>query len=162
MPDDRDIEALRLASSILDPLHPGVRRRVLRFLIDRYSDEEQPTAPEPEGPSETEVSVEKASRELLDLEALYMRAKPTAQWERALLTGYWLQEIKRQNDFDAMAVNQAMRQCGYGISNITRELTKLTGWKLIVQQSSRSGRRRFRVSPDGLAWARQHLGESEG
>lgn len=162
--DDSDIEALRLTSSVLDPLSPAVRQRVLRFLNDRYAEKMEDEIDDPQANLKLDDSAIQPSRGLVDLEALYIRAKTTAQWERALITGYWLQELKRKKDFDAMSVNQAMRQCGYGISNITRELTKLTGWKLIAQQpaQNRNERRRFRVSPDGLQWARRHLGQAEG
>jgi hypothetical protein len=97
---------------------------------------------------------------LVDLEALYAAAKVTAQWERALITGYWLQEVKRQKDFDALAVNQAIRQCGYSISNITRELTRLTTSKhlMLVQIKPR---RRFRLSREGLRWSHRSLGQPE-
>jgi len=104
------------------------------------------------------------ARELGELEALYAAAKATAQWERALITGYWLQEQQHREDFDAQSVNQAMRECGYGISNITRELSKLTRGGLVVQQptGNSKGRRKFRLSRDGLRWCRKRLGQAEG
>lgn len=99
-----------------------------------------------------------------DLEQLYATVSPNAQWERVLVTGYWLQEIKRHDDFDALAVTQAMRHSKYDVSNISRELTKLTNGKLLVldQSHNEAGhRRRFRVSRDGLRWVKKRLTEPE-
>jgi len=165
MPGDQEVEVIRLIVEAFEALDEGARRRVHRFLNDRYGDpveglksEELPRS-DPVGAPTSAPAI--AIQSLSDLEALFVGARTTAQWERALITGYWLQELRRQPYFDALAVNHAMRQSGYGISNITRELAKLTTWGLVVIQQPMekgSGRRRFRVSQEGLRWCRHKFG----
>lgn len=157
---------MELVAEAFDALDESTRRRVHRWINDRYGDPDNPIDEE-ESKRATRDAVPAKSgvvtHTFIDLEALYVAAKTTAQWERALITGYWLQEIKRQEDFDALAVNQAMRQCGYSISNITRELSKLTATNMLVvlPSAEANGRRRFRVSRDGLRWSRRRLGQPE-
>jgi hypothetical protein len=168
MPADREGATIQFLADAFDGLDESARRRVQRWLIDRYGDPRGPADPvDGRHSSQQEPAAHPAvpalpavAHTLVDLEALYAAAKVTAQWERALITGYWLQEIKRQKDFDAMAVNQAIRQCGYGISNITRELTRLTTSKhlMLVQIKPR---RRFRLSREGLRWSNRRLGQPE-
>lgn len=164
MPDDREVETIRLIAEALDSLDESAARRVYRWLTDRYARLER-ASESAQTPAEDTLPVPAiaGARRLGDLEALYAAAKATAQWERALITGYWLQEVQHREDFDAQAVNQTMRECGYGISNITRELSKLTAGGLVVQQplGNSNGRRRFRLSRDGLRWCRGRLGQAE-
>lgn len=165
MPLDPELEAIQKVVEALNPLEDSVRRRVVRWLTDRYASD-GPTVRH-EVPTETaRVDAEipapaDVARRLGELEALYAGAKATAQWERALITGYWLQEIQRRADFNAQGINEAMRECGYGTNNITRELSKLIAGGLVVQQptANSNGRRRFRLSRDGLRWCHRRLAE---
>jgi len=57
-------------------------------------------------------------------------------------------------------VNGALRQCGYGISNITREFTKLATAGLVAIHPHEDGsksRRRFRVTREGMRWYKERL-----
>lgn len=165
---DREIEFFKLVAEAFEGLDEGARRRVTRWFFDRFGSYAGSTDPGesllPVRDDTAQVGTSHVAHTLVDLEALYAAAKTTALWERVLITGYWLQELKRQEDFDAMTVNQAMRQCGYGTNNITRELTKLTSGELITVQPptpSSKGRRRFRVSREGLRWSKRRLGQLE-
>jgi hypothetical protein len=160
MAADQEVETMQL----LIELDESTRRRVHRWLNERYGNPDGVANPAAVLRSTHPAAVLSSSpivaHTLIDLEALYAAAKVNAQWERALITGYWLQEVKRQKDFDAVAVNQAIRQCGYAISNITRELTRLSTSKHLVLIEMKP-RRRFRLSREGLRWCKGRLGQPE-
>lgn len=168
MPQDPEVSAIKLIVEALEPLEENARRRVYRFLRDRYGDDPRVSskaeAPEPDREEDTVQAPNILVTTISELEALFATARASAQWQRALITGCWLQDVRRQTDFDALTVNGALRQCGYGISNITREFTKLATAGLVAVQPQKDGskeRRRFRVTREGMHWYRERLGQSE-
>ncbi len=72
---------------------------------------------------------------------LFDHANPKTESERALVGGYWFQEISGQPSFDAQSVNNALKDVGHGIQNITQALNALQNRKpALVRQMAKSGR----------------------
>jgi hypothetical protein len=141
MSPDREVATMQLIVELFEPLDGDERRRVQRGLNRRYGgDTGQPKDVHSDVPC-----------------AYYVFARVTRQWERALLTGYWLQQVRLGGDFTAMSVNRSMRDCGFPASNITREFGKLVTNGMIVAQPETVGHRRFRLSPAGERWCQDHL-----
>ena len=165
---DREVELMRLIVDGLRALDDGARHRVYRWFIDRFASvvvsEDTKDSPQHWQGIASVSSESTVAHTAVGLEALYAAARRTVQWERVLIAGYWLQEVEHEADFDAMQVNQEMRRCGYGVSNITRELAKLMAGRFVAIQSengSSTGRRRFRVTHEGVRWCKQRLGQTK-
>src|SRR5207302_7942216 len=60
-----------------------------------------------------------------DLADLYHAAAPTTDAEKALVVGYWFQQVQQEQSLDAQRVNAALKQLGYRLTNITSAFTDL-------------------------------------
>jgi hypothetical protein len=165
MAGDPEVNAMGAMVAAFEPLSDEARLRVFRWFTERYgvAANSSEFAPVRNGSESNSIARVASNDENSDLERLLVVIKPTAQWERVLIAGYWLQEIKALGDFDAYSVNQALRRCGHDIKNISRELAKLTNGNMLVPQPSNtsSTRNRFRVSREGLRWVKRRLFDPE-
>ncbi len=90
---------------------------------------------------------------------LFDQANPKTEPERALVGGYWFQEISGHPSFDAQEVNNALKDVGHGIGNVTQALNSLQNRKpALVRQMSKSGktkqaRKKYKLTTAGSAAA---------
>jgi len=74
---------------------------------------------------------------------LFDAAGPNTDAERALVATYWFQEIRHQPSFQAQELNNALKDVGHGVGNITDALSSLQNRKpALVRQMAKSGRAR--------------------
>jgi hypothetical protein len=91
-----------------------------------------------------------------DAAALFAAANPTTNGDKALVIGYWFQQIEGNKDLDAQQVNTQLKQLGHGIANITGAFNDLMGTmpKLAIQVrkggATRQARKRYRITTEGL------------
>jgi hypothetical protein len=91
---------------------------------------------------------------------LFDAMTPTTEAERALVGGYWFQIVQGQADFQGQQVNNALKDVGHGVSNITVALGKLQNSKpALVRQVAKSGRSRqarkkYKLTTAGISAAR--------
>lgn len=149
---DRELATMALVVHLFEELEGEARRRVQRCLNDRYGRTDDRLL----GGIATSTCVATANDDVLC--GYYIVARVTRQWERALLTGFWLQQVRPDDDFSATSINKIMRRCDYAVSNITREMGKLANDGMIVAQLKSARHRRFRLSPAGERWCLDRLG----
>jgi len=96
---------------------------------------------------------------------LFDAARPRTEPERALVGGYWFQVVQGASDFPSMSVNNALKDIGHGVSNITDALSKLQNRKPAAQirqvaksGRSRQGRKRYKLTTAGVAEVKRMLG----
>lgn len=160
MEDPRaEIEALVGSSALLDPLDAAARGRVLRWLADRYGvawhgdvvpQDLQHSAESSAHPAGARISQPQ------DLPELFERASPRTQSEKALVVGYWFQQVQGDPDLDAARLNRELRHLGHPVANITAALTDLmqTHPKYVLQTrksgATRQARKKYRLTAEGL------------
>ena len=149
-----------------ESLDNEARRRVYWWFTERFRDMRPPGILSEPGASDFGETPASGSREeqqdQISLDQLFATINPNAQWERALIAAYWLQEVGGRPDFDAFAVNHALRVSGVLIGNLSRELSKLTRGRMLTEhQTSSGGRKRYFVSSDGMRWVKRRLIDPE-
>lgn len=147
--DDRELAIMAQITGLIAELEDGAHDRVVRWLIGRYS-----STP----PSGRALAPVQAPR---DFASLIERAEFEGDDERALLACFWVQELEGANPFDSQKVNAALKELGYGVSNITRALRDLHEQRPALVMAirkegrTRQARKQYRVTIEGLRRARQ-------
>jgi len=160
MEDPRaEIEALAGSSALLDPLDAAARRRVLQWLADRYEVALQGAVAAKASQESSENDGHAAEAQVSqpqDLPELFERASPRTQSEKALVVGYWFQQVQGDPDLDAARLNRELRHLGHPVPNITAALTDLmqTHPKYVLQTrksgATRQARKKYRLTAEGL------------
>lgn len=153
MSSDPEIQAMSKISEALSGLDEDARVRVLRWALDRYAASSAlSVTPDQDLVDQRDVP---DLAQFTHLGDLYDAADPSTDGERALVASYWFQQIEGQSDVDALSVNNALKQLGYGIGNITRAFTRLQTQKpVLIQQLQKKGttkqaRKKYRVTAAG-------------
>ncbi len=162
MPDS-ELEAMEKLTEALTSLDPEIRMRVLRWAADRFGlAVRAPATSQPQAISASSARED----EFPDFAALYDTANPQSEAERALVAGYWVQEVRGMGDWDSQAANAELKNLGHQVSNITRALGENIDSKprLIIQThksgSSRQARKKYRLTIEGIRKIRQMLSRS--
>jgi hypothetical protein len=94
---------------------------------------------------------------------LFDAAAPKTDAERALVGGFWLQVLEGAADFPAQQVNDALKDVGHGVGNITDAFSGLQGrGPALVRQVAKSGksrqaRKRYKLTIAGIAVVEEML-----
>jgi hypothetical protein len=176
---DPEIEAMSAVASALEALEADeTRTRVLRWAAERYAVSlplnTRDSAPEPRGdrknddpPADTNGGRTPPFREdpvFDDFVDLLDAVDPKSDTDKALTGAYWLQVVQRQPSWQAIRVNNLLKDTGHGISNITTSMTALQSRKpALVRQMAKSGksqqaRKTYKLTTSGVAHVRQKLG----
>lgn len=145
---DPEIAALSSISSALDGLDPEAQTRILNWAAQRYD-----VAPSGAGQqrrasrgaagstSEGVGDSNGAHQEYAAFVDLFDASNAKSEADRALIGGYWFQELKGEPTFQAQQVNNELKELGQGASNITDALGALEGKKPAqIRQVGKSGR----------------------
>lgn len=161
MNDDKEISAMTSIVEALDGLEDGeARQRVLRWAMSRYGlGASVAAAPGRVAALASEEVVAKAQ----DFAALFDAADPQTDEEKALAAGYWFQVKQGCTDLEAKTLNDALKDLGHGITNITVALGRLEKRRIsLVRQTKKSGkskqaRKKYRVTTAGKRAAENML-----
>jgi len=155
---DAEIDAMGKILTILEPLDDQARTRVLKWVNGRFGD-----------PAfQAEPPVRAVIKPDLHFSDLFDAVEPRTELQRALVAGYWLQAVGGAEDFDAQAANAALKNLGYGISNITSALTRAQREKpALVRQIMKAGRsqqarKRYRLTTTGVKYVQGLVGRNGG
>jgi len=83
-------------------------------------------------------------------------AGPKTNMERVLVAAYWVQVCGGADHFSGYTVNQALKDLGHGVANVTTALDSLKGQKpaLVLQLrkagTSRQARKTYKVTNAGV------------
>jgi hypothetical protein len=144
---DAEIAAMQAMVAALDALDQDARGRVLEWTAKRFAIALSGTAgrrgragsnPLEGGLSATE---EGQAGEYRDFADLLDATRPNDDNERALVAGYWFQEVAGGGNFVGQTINDALKETGNGLPNVTRSLDRLQGRNpALVRQVGKSGR----------------------
>lgn len=163
---DREVEVMGAMVAAFESLDGEARRRVYWWFTERFRDlrtsgDLSPFDGSDPGKSRTPVTRQER-QEQVSLDQLFTTINPTAQWERALIAAYWIQQVGGHSDFDAFAVSHVLSLSGVSIGNLSRELAKLTRGRMLAEhQAPAGGRKRYFVSSDGMRWVTRRLFDPE-
>lgn len=136
MAGDPEVNAMQAVATALEALEQGAQARVLEWAAKRYGIA-LPKAPGRIG----EKSDDQSDREFDSFVDLFDKAGPKSDPERALVGGYWFQVGNATESFTGQQVNDALKDLGHGIGNITVAISSLQDRKpALVRQVSKSGR----------------------
>ena len=133
------------------------RARVVRWAADRYGVTLAARKQKQDNVGGGGEAGDVTPDEFAELSDLIAAAAPTNDEDRALVVGYWLQELQKNqvSDFPSQSVNTELKHLGHGVENITRVLENLksTSPKQVIQTrkkgTSRQGRKRFKLTKVG-------------
>jgi hypothetical protein len=148
--EDLEIKAMGHIASSLESLDDDAKMRVIEWAAKRYgvklAQTKGRTGSGLRGESGSDGNGENgidSDREFAVFADLFDAATPKTEPERALVGGYWFQEVEGQQDFAGQQVNDALKNAGHGIGNITVALGSLQSKKpALVRQVSKAGRSR--------------------
>jgi hypothetical protein len=76
-----------------------------------------------------------------DFADFFDAANPSTENDRALVAAYWIQVIQGEGSFMAFGANEALRNMGHEVSNITRSFDRLQAQQpALVRQLQKSGK----------------------
>ena len=151
---DEEVNAMGSVLKALDGIEPEAQERVLRWASGRFgvgfgmADKKDQAADMP--------ATDEEEKQFADFPSLHDAAGPKTDPERALVAGYWFQEIQGQSDLEAQALNTALKNLGHHISNITDALSSLKGRKpaLVIQTqkmgAAKQARKKYKLTTAGV------------
>lgn len=163
------IDSLRKINDALEGLEQDEIRRVLRFTVDQWLEEPEPSLGAALGGGASTTSSGSVGGNVADrggsdsasnltrITDLMDAASPHSIVEHVLVASYWFQVVKGQEDFASQEVNSELKDLGRYPSNITDSYNTLMKRKPapLVRQVQKSGttkqaRKRFRLTAEGI------------
>lgn len=155
-----ELDAMKCVAEALEPLDDTSRSRVIRWAADRYevklsgtvakrSASSSPFMADEEQHTESTTAFDSAAE-------LLAAAGAKTDTDKALVIGYWFQEVLNQSDLESQAINTELKHIGHGVGNITRALGNLMNQKpqLAIQLrkagSSRQARKKYKLTAEGV------------
>ncbi len=167
---DLQLKVMSRVTEALKELKPASARQVLRWAGEAYGIQIDGNggfrggARTPEGSNGNVVERLGGVKPRFECEAdLYAAAKPQTDEQKALVIGYWLQEIKGESDWPSQTLNNILKQLGHGVSNITKSLTMLKERKpslaMQIQKSgtSQQARKKYKLTHEGVLVVKRML-----
>lgn len=134
-----EIKAIQTIAAALDALDDDERTRVLEWAVSKYGVAVQ-TKKQSKGLADSPKG-EAQPQAFEDFSDLYNAVAPKSDVTRALVAGYWFQIIEGQATFASQALNNALKNLGHGVSNITKAMTTLQKQKpALATQVKKAGK----------------------
>lgn len=159
---DAEITAMQAMVAALQDLDEDARSRVLEWTAKRFRTKLGAgrrragigiAGPGASGREENEAQ---ANGEYRDLADLLDAARPNDDNQRALVAGYWFQVVEGGGSFSGQQINDALKDTGNGLPNVTRSLDRLQSRDpALVRQVGKSGRSKqarktYRLTTPGI------------
>jgi hypothetical protein len=150
-----ETEAITQVDKALDGLQKEEAARVLRWASDKYGDGTPGTKLRGDGGRGHSHSTT-SDHDFSDVSDLITTAEPSNNYERALVVGYWFQEVQGEADFTGQQINTELTNLGHRCSNITEVFTNLMKRKpALATQTKKSGksrqaRKRYKLTKAGI------------
>jgi hypothetical protein len=98
----------------------------------------------------------------------FAAVSPNQDADKALVVGYWFQNIEGASDLDGFTLNKELKHLGHGISNITSALDTLMGRKpaLVIQTkksgASKQARKKYKLTLEGQRSVERMINQDRG
>lgn len=172
---DPEIEAMGQVAAAIDNLADDARGRVLRWAVDRYGAQVAMATPvrtsvgaldgvsddKPPRNTEARDASEQSFEHFVDL---FDAVDPKTDVDKALTGAYWLQVMSQQDSWQALRVNNLLKDMGHGIANVTSALRTAQDRKpALVRQVHKSGKsaqawKTYKLTTSGVSHVRRRLG----
>lgn len=162
-----EIDVMRVIKQEFSKIDEESRLIVLRWANERYGRRTGPKTAAPVSAYAPVDSVEMPARALENAAELLAAARPSTEAEKALVAGYWFQEIMGQSDLEAQVINTELKHLGHGVANITRALDALMRQRpqpviqLRKSGNSKQARKKYKLTTEGVKRVRQMLQQDD-
>jgi len=166
-----ELEAMKAVAAALGPLDTGGVGRVLRWAAEAYGAKVSVHVSGGGGGSKGFEEEAAGGGGGVDLKSkypaladLYSAAGPTQETDKALVVGYWLQNVLGVGDFDSQTVNGELKNLGHGVANITSAFDGLMARKpqLVIQTkksgTTRQARKKYKLTLEGQRSVERMIG----
>lgn len=154
MSEDDEIRAMQKIAEVLEPLDEAARGRALQWAVSRFR---SPVGPAPAPDQTTSLRASMAQGGGFETFAeLFEAAHPSTEREKALVASYWVQVCESQQSFGSQTLNDALKDLGHGVGNITDALSALKDDRpALVLQLKKSGtskqaRKTYKLTQAGI------------
>jgi hypothetical protein len=159
-------KAISDLGKILSPFEPEAQGRILQWAFDAYKVAPRTRAANGRSPKMPGTTVERdgSSDEFTEIGALFEAANPTSTQNRVLVATYWFQQCEGQQTVKGQTVNDALKNLGHAVANITKEFTRLMKTKpQLVRQAAKhgkaqQGRKEYKLTAAGLDHVQTMIG----
>jgi hypothetical protein len=147
---DTEIQAIAKITEALSSLEPDAIQRVLDYVAQRY--QSKMSSQVVSGP----VSQQSVEQTFSEFHELYDAAQPVSGPDKALIAGYWFQHILGKTELDSFQLNKILKNLGYPLNNITRDLDTLMrkSPRLVTQLrkegTSQQARKTYKLTLEGI------------
>ena len=161
---DTELEAMSAVHDALSPLDEDARGRVLRWAADKYAIANLGSSST--GDDVHDESGDEDQSTFRDVGDLMHAAQAANGPERALAVAYWFQEVEGRDGWGGGELNDALKNLGHGLANVTKTLDSLKARKpALVMQVGKSGRSRqarktYKLTVAGIREVRTMLARS--
>jgi len=151
-----DIAAMTQVGTALEPLDDAARSRVLQWAIAQFLTKGLIPQSIREPSSGIGSSAPGSNSTYDSFAELFEAAAASTEREKALVAAYWVQVNQSQPSFGSQPLNDALKDLGHGVGNITDALTSLKDERpaLILQLkksgSSKQARKTYKLTQEGI------------
>lgn len=172
MNGDAELDAMGAVKDALEGLESDARERVVGWAIQRFDiavgaagkGSKSPKVDDSDEDDDQEVDGDGPEGMQFDHFAeLFARAQPTSDAEKALVAGYWIQEVEGKAEWGAQPVNAALKNLGHSLSHISRAMSTNMKQKpqLIIQLrkagNTQQAKKTYKVTEAGKAAVKNML-----
>ena len=157
MSEDDEINAMKQIAVALTPLDDAVRIRVLQWAISRFRGSTAiALTPSIDQLTDRASNQSATSQAFQDFAELFEAARPSTDREKGLIAGYWVQVCQGQPSFGSQTLNDALKDLGHGVGNITDALSALKDERpaLLLQLkksgTSKQARKTYKLTQEGI------------
>jgi hypothetical protein len=160
MQEDAEPKAIQGIIALLETLEVEARKRVVSWAAQRYGTVESDGTSSQRPRQANQESYDRAEFE--SFSDLFAAAAPETEADMALVGGWW-QMLQGSSDFSSQQVNDALKNLGHALSNVTRAFDSLRAQKpalvLQIQKSGKSkqARKLYKLTHAGTKVARQMI-----
>jgi hypothetical protein len=157
-----EVEAIVAVDRALSDVEEDAAVRVLRWATEKYGGQ-----PVEEAPVEQAGPIASPAHQFDEIADLMAAAQPRSGVQRVLVAAYWFQVVNEHPNVTGQQVNDALRNLGHAMSNITDGFTSLIRRKpqLAIQVektgSSRQARKKYKLTTAGIGEVKQMLSPAE-
>ncbi len=169
---DVEFEAMRQIFEALEPLEAQSRARVFDYIAARLEisrgslslPASSTAIARNNQDQQTDDQGDLSGNKFSSLAELYEAASPASDKDRVLVAAYWLQVCEGADSFVGLSVNKALKDLGYGVTNITNACAALKRQQpALVLQLKKSGtskqaRKTYKVTLAGIATVETMIG----
>jgi hypothetical protein len=160
---EEEIKAMEEIGNALKKLEQAGRNNVLQWAINHFLTADSGRTPIFSKTAPVAVSNLATPKDssFPDLPNLFDSAAPKSRIEKALVTGYWVQECQGNSDFVSQDINNQLKDLGHRVGNITAVFNGLISSNLVMQirksGNTQQARKKYKLTREGIKFVQKML-----